>query len=75
MRLDLQKHLVVGAMLSLALCALGATPLQAFYATAAAGVAKELIDLATGKGVPDIADAFVTAVGGALGAVPFFLTR
>ena len=62
--LDKQLHIFSGGFLAALLMPFGFE--VAWLAVAAAGVGKEVWDKVSGKGTPEIADAFATIVGGSV---------
>lgn len=62
MTIDKQAHFWAGAAIAATVSFYTADPLLGLVVGVAAGVAKELYDL-SGRGVPDIKDLIVTALG------------
>ena len=62
--LDKQLHIYSGGMLAGMLMPFGFE--WALLGVVVAGVGKEVYDLVSGKGTPEIADAFATIVGGSV---------
>ena len=62
--LDKQLHFYSGGFLAALLLPFGFE--LALLGVAAAGIGKEVYDKASGKGTPELADAFATIVGGSI---------
>jgi hypothetical protein len=68
--IDKQAHFLAGAAIASTVC-LYSTPVLAIIACVVAAIGKELYD-ATGRGTPDVWDAVVTILGGAV-VLPYIL--